>query len=120
MKRFAFLFAASILVGCDRAPDAPAPAPATTQPAPSPGPAPAAAPASVRRATATGVVQSIDATAKKISIAHDPVDALGWPAMTMNFDAPATDLSTLAPGDAVVFEFDSSGMDGTIVSITKR
>jgi Cu(I)/Ag(I) efflux system protein CusF len=123
MKRSTLLIAALILAGCNRAPDAPAPAaeapapaPATTEPAQPPAPAPA----EIKRGSATGVVQSIDAAAKTITIAHGPVEALGWPGMTMTFQAPNTDLSTIKAGDNVDFEFDSTGADGTIVSITKR
>jgi Cu(I)/Ag(I) efflux system protein CusF len=125
MKRSTLLLAALILAGCNRAPDAPAPAaeapapaPAVSEPAQPPAPAPA--PAGIKRGSATGIVQSIDAAAKTITIAHGPVDALGWPGMTMTFQAPNTDLSAIKAGDNVDFEFDSSGTDGTIVSITKR
>lgn len=123
MKRFVLLLAVFIVVGCDRAPEpaapaADAPAPAAVEPAPPATPPPA--PAQTRRATATGVVESIDTTARTITVAHGPVDALGWPGMTMAFQAPNTDLSTLKAGDNVRFEFDSSGMDGTIVSITRQ
>jgi len=48
------------------------------------------------------------------------VDALGWPGMTMAFQAPNTDLSALKAGDKVTFEFESTGMNGTIVSINKQ
>jgi len=112
MKALALLLAAALLAGCGPTPQAPAPS-ATTPAAPAPAVA-------AKRATATGVVQSIDATAKTIAIAHGPVDALGWPGMTMTFQAPNTDLSTLRAGDKVTFEFDSTGMDGTIVAITKQ
>ena len=123
MKRIVLLLAVLIVAGCNRAPEpaapaAEAPAPAVAEPAPPAMPPPAAA--ETKRATAKGVVQSIDATAKTITIAHGPVDALGWPGMTMAFQAPDTDLSTLKAGDNVSFEFDSSGMDGKIVSITRQ
>ena len=125
MKRIVLLLSVLIVAGCNRAPEAPAPAaeapapaPAASEPAPPPAPAPA--PAEFKRGSAAGVVQSIDATAKTVTIAHGPVEALGWPGMTMTFQAPNTDLSTIKAGDNVNFEFDSSGMDGTIVSITKQ
>ena len=123
MKRLVLLLAVLIVTGCNRAPEpaapaAEAPAPAAAEAAPPATPPPA--PAETKRATATGVVESIDATAKTITIAHGPVDALGWPGMTMAFQAPNTDLSSLKAGDNISFEFDSSGMDGTIVSITKQ
>ncbi|HUR39760.1 MAG TPA: copper-binding protein [Verrucomicrobiae bacterium] len=123
MKRFVLLLAVLSIAGCNRTPEpavpaAQAPAPAAAEPASPATPPPA--PAESKRATATGVVESIDATAKTITIAHGPVDALGWPGMTMAFQAPNTDLSAIKAGDNVTFEFDSTGMDGTIVSITKQ
>jgi Cu(I)/Ag(I) efflux system protein CusF len=121
MNRFVPMLAVLLVAGCNAAPD-PAP-PAATTPAPSePAPAPATpAPAGeVKRASAMGVVQSVDVEAKTITIAHGPVEALGWPGMTMAFQAPGVDFATVKAGDNVSFEFDSTGMDGTIVSITRR
>jgi Cu(I)/Ag(I) efflux system protein CusF len=55
-----------------------------------------------------------------VTIAHDPVEALGWPEMTMTFAAPGVDLSSIKPGDAVSFELTANGMDGTITAISKQ
>ena len=38
-------------------------------------------------AFASGKVEAVDATAGTVTIAHGPVDALKWPAMTMTFKA---------------------------------
>lgn len=76
-----------------------------------------AAPTSTTSASTRGVVESVDPAARTVTIAHEPVPALQWPAMTMNFKAPDADLSALKPGDRVSFEFTSSGMDGTITMI---
>jgi Cu(I)/Ag(I) efflux system protein CusF len=125
MNRFAPVLAALLIAGCNAAPEATPPAASTPTPseaAPAPAP-PAATPppaGEVKRATATGVVQSVDVGAKTVTIAHGPVDALGWPGMTMAFQAPSVDFATIKAGDNVSFEFDSSGMDGTIVSITRQ
>ena len=124
MNRFAPLFAALLITGCSAAPDATPPAatataPAATPAAPAPAPAPMP-PAEAKRASATGVVQSVDAAAHTVTIAHGPVEALAWPAMTMTFQAPGADLSTIKAGDNVSFEFTSTGMDGTIESISKK
>ncbi|MGH8029208.1 MAG: copper-binding protein [Arenimonas sp.] len=117
MNRFALVLVALMLAGCNQAAQAPAP-PANT-PAP---PAPAATPVATeaRRASATGVVESVDAAAHTVTIAHGPVDALGWPGMTMTFQAPDADFSAIKAGDNVAFEFTSTGMDGKIVSITRQ
>jgi Cu(I)/Ag(I) efflux system protein CusF len=125
MNRFVPILAALLIAGCDAAPDAAPPAassPPPSEAAPAPAPAaPTPPPAGeAKRATATGVVQSVDPEAKTITIAHGPVDALGWPGMTMAFQAPSVDFATIKAGDNVSFEFDSTGMDGTIVSITRQ
>lgn len=70
------------------------------------------------RASATGTVQSVDAAAQTVTIAHGPVAALQWPEMTMTFKAPKVDLAAIKPGDEVSFEFTSTGMDGTITAIS--
>src|SRR3546814_20352932 len=74
---------------------------------------------STTTAAATGTVQSVDASAGTVTIDHGPVDALRWPAMTMTFQAPDVELGASEKGDQVSFEFTSTGMDGTITSITE-
>lgn len=71
-------------------------------------------------ASASGVVESVDADAKKITIAHGPVEALKWPAMTMTFQAPDVDLTAIKQGDHVGFEFSSIGMKASITKITRQ
>lgn len=66
-------------------------------------------------ATTTGTVEAIDTIAGKVTIAHGPVPALGWPAMTMPFQASPAQLARLRPGQKVRFEFD--GDNATIISI---
>ena len=92
------------------------------QTAPSqPTPATAAAPeSSVTRANAEGVVEAVDPAKRTITIAHGPVPALGWPAMTMTFQAPAIDLSAMERGEHVAFEFSSIGMEATITGISQQ
>lgn len=69
---------------------------------------------------ASGTVEAIDPAAKTITIAHGPIDALKWPAMTMTFKAPDVDLTALENGDHVEFDLAASGMDGTVTKITKH
>lgn len=83
-------------------------------------PAAESAMAPATRASATGTVQSVDSAARTVTIAHGPVAALQWPAMTMTFKAPDADLAAIKPGDEVSFEFTSTGMDGTITEITHK
>jgi len=118
MKHLALAATVLFLAGCNAAPDAPPapPAPPVTEAAPVMPPAPSA---ESKHATATGVVQAVDASAHTLTIAHGPVESLGWPEMTMNFTAPGVDLGAIQPGDSVSFEFDSTGMNGLITRISK-
>ena len=65
--------------------------------------APAAAASAIVQGV--GVVKSVDAKAGTITIAHEPIKALNWSAMTMAFKAadPAL-LKAAAPGDRVSFQ----------------
>ena len=127
MKIAIVLLPLVLLAGCS-APDNTAPAtdataaPGVTEPAP-PAPAvtaPAADSPAAATGSATGVVESVDAAAKTVTIAHEAVESLQWPAMTMTFQAPGVDLSTIKAGDKVSFEVTAVGMDGTITSITRQ
>jgi len=69
-------------------------------------------------AMATGTVESVDTGAGKITIAHGPVEALKWPAMTMAFKASPEQLASVKAGQQVEFEFEAKGMDSTITRIT--
>jgi Cu/Ag efflux protein CusF len=52
-----------------------------------------------------GVVRSIDARANTVTIAHGPIAALGWPAMTMAFRVHSPEvLNGVAVGARVHFE----------------
>lgn len=66
-------------------------------------------------AKAEGTVESMDAG--KITIAHGPVDALKWPAMTMAFNATPEQLASVKAGQKIQFEFTADGMDATITNI---
>lgn len=79
---------------------------------------PQAEAAMAKMASATGTVEAVDATAGKITIAHGPVEALQWPAMTMAFKATPEQAASVQPGQQVAFEFTSQGMDATITRIT--
>lgn len=69
-------------------------------------------------ATASGTVESVDAATGKIVIAHGPVEALEWPAMTMGFTATPEQVNAVQAGQKVNFEFLSEGTNNTITSIT--
>lgn len=118
MKTSVLPIALTLLVACS-SPSSDAPPPAAATPAPATVTEPTTEmPAAV--AAATGVVDAVDVSAKTVTISHGPVESLKWPAMTMTFKAPNADLSALKQGDQVDFEFTSTGMDGTITTITRK
>ena len=80
-----------------------------------PMPSPAA-----QKGSATGTIESIDASAGTITITHGPVAALGWPGMTMPFKATPEQLASVQAGQKVEFEFDANGMDATLTRITAQ
>ncbi len=86
-------------------------------PSAAPAPAPAAAPTPVYRTS--GRVQSIEG--RSVTLAHGPVPALQWPAMTMNFTvADSVPLAGISVGNQVDFTFDVVGGKATIRSVTRR
>ena len=124
MKILAPLFATVLLAACSspqgEADKIAEPAAASTGVAPTSAPMADMPAAAGTQASATGTVESVDAKAGKITIAHGPVDALKWPAMTMTFKAGNTDISSIKQGDQVTFEFISTGMDGTLTRIAHQ
>ena len=109
---------ASAPASTDSGSSTPAAAPYTSETAAAEASAPAdtAMPASV--AATTGRVDSIDTTSGSISIAHDAVDGLDWPAKTQSFKATPEQLQSVQAGDDVTFVFDSAGSQASLVSIT--
>ena len=67
---------------------------------------------------ATGVVKKVDAKAGTVTLAHDPVKSLKWPAMTMGFTVKDKALlDKLAVDKKVEFEFVQQGKDNVITSV---
>lgn len=63
----------------------------------------------------TGVVDAIDVDARLVTLTHEPIAALGWPAMTMDLQAAdGVDLTTIGSGDRVDFTLDRGG-DGIYI-----
>ena len=55
-------------------------------------------------AAATGKINAIDVASRTLNLTHGPIDALGWPGMTMDFVvSPSVDLSALKAGETVAF-----------------
>lgn len=71
-------------------------------------------------ATAEGIVTAIDEEAGTITVDHGPVEAVGWPAMTMPFEADAGLREQVAVGDDVTFSFRTSDESNVITSISQK
>lgn len=56
----------------------------------------------------------------QVTISHEPVEGIGWPAMTMSFQAASPEmLQGLSVGDPVDFQFQQAGEQYRLTSITK-
>ena len=78
----------------------------------------ASAPASMSH-QATGIVKKVDAKAGLVTLAHEPVKSLNWPAMTMGFQVKDKMLfDKLTVGKKVDFEF-VQGSAGYVVTGVK-
>lgn len=69
----------------------------------------------------TGTVTQVDAAAGVITINHGAIEAVSWPAMTMQFTAenPAI-LQGIAVGDAVSFELKSATETSVVTSVQRQ
>jgi len=69
---------------------------------------------------ASGTVKKLDAKSGKVTIAHGPVQSIGWPAMTMTFTVKDRKLlDKVAVDKKVDFEFVQRGKDYVITNINK-
>ena len=67
---------------------------------------------------ATGVVKRVDRDKGAVTLAHDPVASLKWPAMTMSFLVKdKAMLDKLPEGRKVEFEFVQQGKDYVITGV---
>ena len=82
----------------------------------------ATAPASgVKTGKATGVIRSVNAKTGMVTIQHQPIPAIGWPAMTMAFKAVTPEVLQAAKvGQKVTFGVRVSGSNAELTSITPR
>ncbi|UJM92071.1 copper-binding protein [Rhodanobacter denitrificans] len=70
-------------------------------------------------AQGTGTVKAIDTAKGTITLQHEAIAAVGWPAMTMTFKAdPPALLQKVKVGDKVQFTLHPAGMASTVTSIT--
>ena len=76
-------------------------------------------PAAATAATATGVVASVNAEQRKVKLNHEPIPAVNWPAMSMEFPTAASvDLTKVQPGSKVRFTLSGANGNYTVESIT--
>jgi Cu/Ag efflux protein CusF len=81
---------------------------------------PAAPAATAGPIHATGTVTAVDATAGTISLDHEPIAAINWPAMSMQFTAEDPSmLQGIAVGDRVTFEI-KSPTETSVVTMVQR
>ncbi|MBP2159023.1 MULTISPECIES: copper-binding protein [Asticcacaulis] len=77
--------------------------------------------AGVKKGTGVGVITAIDKTANTVTIKHDAIPAVDWPAMTMAFKAtPPALLDNLKVGEKVKFYVLVKGSDAEVTAIRQQ
>ena len=80
-----------------------------------------AAPAPAGPINGVGTVTAVDAAAGTVSIDHEPIAAISWPTMSMQFTVEdPTDLQGIAVGDRVSFELKSATETSVVTEISKQ
>lgn len=68
-----------------------------------------------------GSILEISETDGVLSLTHAPIESLGWPSMTMNFNVSSNvELEGFAPGDAIEFDFDPSQTSGFEIKALRK
>lgn len=88
-------------------------------------PAPESMPAESAMATSPvqgiGTVMAVDAAAGTVTLEHEAINAIPWPAMTMKFKAEDPSiLKGIAAGDHVAFELKNATDNGIVTMIKKQ
>jgi len=66
----------------------------------------------------TGKVTKVDSAGGSVTIAHEPVSTMNWPAMTMTFKAKDKKLlEKVKQGEKVDFEFIQQGKDYVVTAV---
>ena len=66
-----------------------------------------------------GTVMAVDPKNRKVTIEHEPISAMNWPAMKMEFSTSSSlDISKVGTGDKVRFTFSTAGNVYTVQSVT--
>ncbi|MDP3673637.1 MAG: copper-binding protein [Novosphingobium sp.] len=77
-------------------------------------------PSTAKAVKSSGTVTAIDKAARKITLDHQPIPEIGWPAMTMGFSVKPEVLGTIKVGDKVAFDAKISGNLGEITALSKE
>ena len=65
----------------------------------------------------SGIVEAVDSPGRRIRISHGPIEALGWTAMTMEFDVlPGANLDSITIGQSVHFSLSHSKVGDYVIS----
>ena len=110
----AIMAAPTLLSGCDKKAETP-----TAEASPG-AMGDMAMTADTKMVKSTGTVTAIDPASGKITLKHDAIPAVEWPAMTMGFKSKPELLADIAVGDKVDFDLTISGNAGEVTSIKKR
>lgn len=105
--------AALVLASCGQQAD---PAPGEAAPA-APATAPASSAAAAGTAHGAGVITAVDPAAGSITINHEPIEAVNWPAMTMSFKAGPAVIREAAVGDRIQFDLTVRDGSGEVTAI---
>ncbi len=79
-----------------------------------------AAPAAAKTADGQGVIKGIDAKGGTVTLQHQPIPALKWPAMTMKFKAAPDVLKSFKVGQAVNFKLKPMGASAEVVAMSAK
>lgn len=105
------------LAACEKKTEAPAPASSGSMVSGDMANMPMAG--AVKHGMASGTVTAVDAAKGTITLDHEAMSGLGWPAMTMGFNAKPEQLAGIKVGDRVDFEIDWDGKAGSVTRIVK-
>ncbi len=77
--------------------------------------------AGAKMGSGVGVITAIDKTAGTLTIKHDAIPAVDWPAMTMAFKAtPPSLLDGLKVGEKINFDVTVKGSDAEVTAVTPQ
>lgn len=70
-----------------------------------------------RTADGAGAITAVDPAAATITINHEPIRSIGWPAMTMKFKASPAALQEATVGDRIQFDLTVRDGAGEVTAI---